>query len=196
MQSRAVSLLAASFIASLNWTQRLGLVARPLIRRSHLSAVTGASFSLAIVSGIAANTLLAEAHNEQRISRRELFLANLFNSLPTYFLHLPTVLFITASLIKEAAVIYVAITFGAAILRTFTILLASRFLLTKPEQRDLSEMGQGQDKRRSLAEVAALSLKRFKKRMPRIIKFTVPIYVLVFFMNRSHFFADGFLALL
>ncbi len=184
------SLLAANFIESLNWTRRIALLARPLVRLSNLSSTTGASFSLAIFSGIAANTLLAEAYNDQRISKQELVLANLFNSLPTYFLHLPTVLFITASLIKGAAVIYVAITLGAALLRTMAILVVSRFVLKPPADRDLSAMGQEQTGNKNLREVAALSFQRFKKRLPRIIKFTLPIYVLIYLMNRSHFFTD------
>ncbi|MBC8207623.1 MAG: hypothetical protein H8E79_00430 [Desulfobulbaceae bacterium] len=184
------SLMAANFIESLNWTRRIALLAKPIIRLSNLSSTTGASFSLAIFSGIAANTLLAEAYDDKRISKQELVLANLFNSLPTYFLHLPTVLFITASLIKGAAVIYVAITFGAAILRTLTILIASRFLLKTPAERDLSKMSQQQTQKRSLKEVFALSLRRFKTRLPRIVKFTVPIYIIVYLMNQSHFFSD------
>ena len=76
--------------------------------------------------------MLSEAYEKNQIGRKELILANLFNSLPTYFLHLPTVIVITLPFIRSAAFIYVGITFGAALLRTLSIVLVSRLLLPKP----------------------------------------------------------------
>ncbi|MCI5145188.1 MAG: hypothetical protein D3923_06560, partial [Candidatus Electrothrix sp. AR3] len=113
----SVGLLVAGFIEALKWTRKMAVVATPLIRFGHLSDITGAAFSMAFFSGIAANTMLAEAYEQKTISRKELVLANMFNSLPTYFLHLPTTFFIAVPLIKGAAVIYIGLTLGAALLR-------------------------------------------------------------------------------
>ncbi len=107
----AIGLIAANLIESLKWTNHLAALARPLIRLGNLSAITGASFSMAFVSGVSANTMLAEALDKDQLEKKEMVLANLFNSLPRYFLHLPTVFFLTVPLIKGAAVIYVGITF-------------------------------------------------------------------------------------
>ena len=87
----SVGLLVANLIESLNWTNRMAILARPLIRLGKLSSTTGASFSMAFFSGVSANTMLAEAFDKGRIDKKELILANLFNSLPRFFLHLPTV---------------------------------------------------------------------------------------------------------
>ena len=127
----SVGLLVATFIESLNWTSKIAALARPLIRFGNLSETAGASFSMALFSGVSANTMLSEAYEKKTILKKELILSNLFNSLPTYFLHLPTVFFITAPLIKAAAVIYVGLTFGAAIFRTVSIVILSRFLLPR-----------------------------------------------------------------
>jgi len=190
----SIGLIAANLLESLNWTRRISVLARPLIRFGHLSERVGAAFSMAIVSGVAANTMLAEAYDKEQISKKELILANLFNSLPTYFLHLPTVIVITLPLIKGAAFIYVGITLGAALLRTLSVVLFSRFLLSRPDTA--VELKDPDPVKKSWAEILKKTWKRFKRRMKKIIIFTVPIYIVIFIMNRLAFFSavESFLA--
>ncbi len=183
----AMGLLVANFIEALNWTEGVAKLAGPLIRLGHLSEITGASFSMAFFSGVSANTMLSEAYEQKQISKRELALANLFNSLPTYFLHLPTVFFITAPLIKGAAFIYVGLTFGAAILRTTIILILSRFLLPPPAKFISGQ----QNKKQGVMKLSAVWRKtwnRFKKKMKKVVIFTVPIYTGVFILTRMGMF--------
>ncbi len=186
----SIGLLVASFIESLNWTSKIAALARPLIRLGNLSDTAGASFSMALFSGVTANTMLSEAYELKKIEKKELILSNLFNSLPTYFLHLPTVFFITAPLIKGAAIIYVGLTFGAAIFRTFSIIILSRFLLP-PRKEPVAITTEGKDgktERVDWREALEKSWKRFKKRIRKILQFTVPIYILVFFLHRGGVF--------
>ncbi len=84
---------------------------------------------MAFFSGVTANTMLSEAHDKGTISDRELVFSNLFNSLPTYFLHLPTIFFIAAPFIGSAAAVYVGLTALAAILRTGAITIAGHYML-------------------------------------------------------------------
>ncbi len=181
----SIGLLVANFIEALNWTRKMAVVARPLTKFGHLSPITGASFSMAFFSGVAANTMLAEAYEKKKISKRELVLANLFNSLPTYFLHLPTTFFITAPLIKGAAFIYIGLTFGAAIVRTLAITLLSHFLL-EPATEAMEEAKQA--KTNNFKTAWQNTIKRFKRRIRKIIRFTVPIYILFFFLARAGMF--------
>jgi hypothetical protein len=182
----SIGLIIANLLESLNWTRRISALARPLIRFGHLSEQVGAAFSMAIVSGVAANTMLSEAYEKEQIVRKELILANLFNSLPTYFLHLPTVIFITLPFIRGAAVIYVGITFGAALLRTLAIVLVSRIVLPKPSVPVV--LGDPEPAVRDWPALARRTWKRFRRRMKKIVLFTVPIYILIFIMNRLEFF--------
>ena len=184
----SIGLLFANFIESLNWTSKVAAVARPLIRISNLSQTAGASFSMALFSGISANTMLSEAHDQGQMSKKELILANLFNSLPTYFLHLPTIFFITAPLIKGAAIIYVGITFGAAILRTTSIIFISKFLLEKPIDTDTGSFKGNAQSGIDWQGTFKKTWKRFKKRIRKIIQYTIPIYILVFVMHRIGIF--------
>ncbi len=178
----ALGLVVANLIESLKWTNHLAALARPLIRFGNLSAITGASFSMAFISGVSANTMLAEALDKGQLQKKEMVLANLFNSLPRYFLHLPTVFFLTVPLIKGAAIIYVGITFFAALLQTLLIVAISRVMLVKPaiavtsapKKNDKITWRQAIDK----------SLKRLRKRMKKIIIFMVPVYTLFFVLSR------------
>ena len=186
----SLGLLVANFIEALSWTRWIALLAKPLARLGHMSDTAGASFSMAIFSGVAANTLLAEAYDKQTMSKKELVIANLFNSLPTYFTHLPTIFFITFPLIHAAAFIYVGMTVAAAILRTLSIVLVGRLILPQaasmPATPDVVE-------RRTPVDwqgAAHKSWKRFRKRIRKIIKFTVPIYVAIFIMHRVGYFRE------
>jgi hypothetical protein len=182
----ALGLVIANLIESLKWTNHLAALARPLIRLGNLSAITGASFSMAFVSGVSANTMLAEAHDQGKLPRKEMFLANLFNSLPRYFLHLPTVFFLTVPLIKGAAIIYVGITFLASLLQTLAVVAVSRVLLTKPDAPVRFE--EREKSKTTLRAALEKSLKRLKKRMKKIVLFMVPVYILFFLLSRFGFF--------
>jgi len=180
----SLGLVVANCIESLNWTHRLAVIARPLIRLGRLSALTGASFSVAFFSGVSANTMLAEAFEQNKISKKELVLANLFNSLPRFFLHLPTVFFLTLPFIHGAAFIYIGITFGAAMLQTMGVVIVGRLLLTGghgpvnlPEKKEINWQ-----------QAFKKSWQRLKKRIPRILKFLVPVYVLFYLLGQYGFF--------
>ncbi len=182
----AVGLFIANFIESLNWTNRLAMFARPLIRIGRLSAVTGASFSMAFISGVSANTMLAEAFDKGQMSKKELVLANLFNSLPRFFLHLPTTFFLTVPLIKSAALLYVGLTFAAAILQTLLVVVSGRMLL--PENDGSCQVPPPKKIQTSWRTALAVSTKRLKKRIGKVMLFLIPVYLLFFLFSRYGLF--------
>lgn len=181
----ALGLIVASTIESMKWTDSLAALARPLTRLGNLSPIIGASFSMAFISGVSANTMLSEALAAGSLSKKELVLANLFNSLPRYFLHLPTIFFLTFSLIQTAALIYICITFVAAILQTIGVIVASRLLLAATVATDSPVPPR---KRPTLPEALRRSLARLRRRIPRIALFLIPAYVLFFILGRIGIF--------
>lgn len=185
----AIGLLAALFIESLNWTRKLAVVARPLTRFGHFSPLTGASFSVCFFSGMAANTMLAEGYNNQQLSRKELILANLFNSLPSNFLHLPTTFFIAVPIIKSAAFIYIGLTVAAALLRTLAVTLLGRMLLPAGNGEILQTPAEPAAPEHPFRTALRNSLKRFKRRIRKIVSYTVPIYILFYALTEAGFFA-------
>ncbi len=184
----AIGLLAALLIESLNWTHKLAVVARPLTRFGHLSPLTGASFSVCFFSAMAANTMLAEGYDNNRLSRKELILANLFNSLPANFLHLPTTFFIAVPIIKGAAFVYIGLTVGAAVLRTLVIALLARMLLPAGNS-EASPAGPPPPSTTPFRTALRNSIKRFKRRIRKIAAYTIPIYILFYALTEAGFFA-------
>jgi hypothetical protein len=182
----SIGLIVAGFIEALNWTRKMSVVAAPMIRFGHLSDLTGAAFSMAFFSGVAANTMLSEAYDQGKLSKKELLLANMFNSLPAYFLHLPTTFFLTLPLIKGAAFIYIGLTLGAALLRTIGIAVLSHFLLG-PENLSATQEAREVEKV-SFRLAAQRTIVRFKKRIRKIIRLTLPIYIIFFGLSEAGMF--------
>lgn len=178
-----VGLFVGNLIESLNWTRAVARVAAPLIRLARLKDISGASFSMAFFSGAAANSMLAEAYEQGKMDEREVVLSNLFNSLPTNFLHLPTVLALAVPFLHEAAVVYVGLTVLSALLRTVVIVLWGRLTLPPlPEGCVVCLLSDGGFK--GLGPALEKTWARFKKRLPRLLFITVPIYILFFFLKR------------
>ena len=183
----SLGLMIGNLIESLNWTHGVARLAAPLVRRAHLSDITGASFTMAFFSAVTANSMLSEAYEQGKITKQELIFSNLFNSLPTYFLHLPTLFFLAVPLIKDVAFLYVGMTLFAAFLRTACILVVGRIVL--PGSREHCVTCRLEENRvSSLQEALTKAWDRFRKRIRRIIVVTVPIYTAVFVLNRLGMF--------
>jgi hypothetical protein len=181
--SLSIGLFVGTLIEALQWTRAVAKVAQPLVRLGRLKDVAGASFSLAFFSGAAANTMLAEAYEKGEISKREVVLSNLFNSLPTYFLHLPTLFFIAAPFVGAAAGLYVSFTVAAALLRTLAIVLLGRLTLP-PLPEGCVTCLLPENTRWDWRGALDKTWKRFKRRLPRMVFYTIPIYVAFFFLKR------------
>jgi hypothetical protein len=185
----SLGLLIGNLIESLNWTHGVARLASPLVRVAHLSDITGASFSMAFFSAVTANTMLSEAYEQGKITKQELIFANLFNSLPTYFLHLPTLFFLAVPLIKEVAFVYVGLTLFAAFLRTVCILFVGRVVLPGNKEHCVT-CRLDENSVTSLSQALRKAWSRFQQRFKRIVVITVPIYTAVFILSRFGMFTQ------
>lgn len=183
-----IGLLVASLMESLHWTRFVARLAAPLARAGHLRDVSAAAFALAFFSPTAANSLLAEAHDRGEISGGELVCANLFNSSPAYLVHLPSLFTLVFAFLGPLAFVYVSLTFTASALRTFCTLLAGRLLLPVPEESRTASPREDEN-RRGWRETVNVTLRRFKKRVIKLLLFTVPIYILFFAMQQAGLFS-------
>ena len=182
----AAGLLLASMLESLNWARFLARPVKPLARAAHLSESSCAAFALSFVSPAAANSLLAHAHSGGLISGRELTLANLFNSLPAYMVHTPSIFLLAWPVLGSPAVVYVGLTLLAAAARTgVTVILAAMILpaanvpamtISTPEP-----VSAGKVCPRDALRKAG---RRFARRLPRLALSTAPVYVLMYVLQR------------
>ncbi len=182
----AGGLLVGQLIEGLGWTARLGVLAWPLIRLARLPREAGAAFSAAFASGVGANTLLYTSWQEGRLDKRQLVLANILNAaLPAYFLHLPTTFFVVYALLGRAALVYFGLTLAAALLRTLGVILLGRLLFSPEAGGREAEAA----RRRSWSRIFRETWDKFQVRLRRMLLIIVPVYILVFLLARSGFFA-------
>lgn len=188
LMGMAAGLLIANVLEALRWTRHLARLAAPLARLAHLREVAGASFSLAFVSPAAANGLLSDSHNMGELSGKELMLANLFNSLPAYMVHTPTIFLLTWPVLGMPAVVYVGLTLVAAVGRTaFTVVLARRIL--PPPPPGCTACKPDSSERTDWNAALRKAWKRFMRRLPKLVYFTAPIYVLMYLLQQFGYFA-------
>ena len=206
----AFGLLLANLLEALRWTRGLSRVALPLARAAHLGETAAASFPLSFLSSASANALLGEHFAAGRLSRRELMLANLFNALPAYLLHTPTIFLLTWPVLGWPALTYVGLTLFAAAGRTGLTLVVARRLLPQGGDRmcpsgtemaaaattdsaPRSGHGGAAHTTRGAAKAApenrfVTALRkawaRFLRRLPKLICITVPVYVLMYCLHR------------
>ncbi|CAG34943.1 hypothetical protein [Desulfotalea psychrophila] len=184
----SLGLVAANLIESLAWSRRITRLAAPLTRLAHLSSSTAAGFSLAFVSGVSANSLLAEAYGNGKIAKKELVLANLLNSLPRFFLHLPTVFFLTLPFIHGTAFTYVGLTFIASLLQTACVVGCGRLLLNKPAQA--IEVKAQEEKQTDWGKWLPKMVKRLRRRLKRLLLFMLPIYIAFYLLAKYGIWAS------
>jgi hypothetical protein len=180
-----LGLIVGQAIEAAGWTRRLAVVAAPLFRFSHLGDRCSAAFTTAFFSGAAANAMLLEFYETEKISRRQLFLGNLMNQVPAYFLHLPTTFFIVIPLTKWAGALYFLLTFAALVARTALVAIYGRFFCRPihPFTENTPSSAGRQRSERPEKRIAETLKRRLAGRLVRIVVWVVPIYILVFMVN-------------
>lgn len=184
----ALGLVVGQVIEAAGWTRRLGALAGPLFRFSRLGPHCGAAFSTAFFSGVAANGMLLEFYQTEKITRRQLFLSNFINQVPVYFLHLPTTVLIVLPMTGRAGGIYFGLTFAALVVRTLLLTLYSRLRLPALKPDMVSEGPTEKSARERVGAIWTTVRRRMPKRILRVIVFVVPIYILVFLVNAAGYF--------
>jgi len=175
-----MGLAVAQVIESRGWTRRLGAVASPLFSYANLGTRCSAAFSTAFFSGVAANSMLVDFYNDNKITRRQMFLTNFINQLPAYFLHLPTTFFIVVPLTKTAGLIYFALTLAATLLRTIVFVIWGRLFVPPAAGRENQESALQQSEAEQKGAWTVLK-KRLPGRFAGILTYVVPIYTAVYF---------------
>ena len=185
----SIGLLLANLLEALNWTVLLAKFCRPFARTAHLGTSSQAAFTMAFLSPAAANALLSEKHSQGFLSTKELVLSNLFNSLPAYFVHTPSIFFLMWPVLGFCAVTYVGLSLLAALLRTLCMFFVCRALL--PAQDPIEEtVSDSVSQPSSFASALKKAYLRLKRRLPRLLLYSIPIYILMYILQKEGFFTE------
>jgi len=180
----SVGLFAALVVEGAGWTNRLAILARPFMRWGHLSSQIGSAFTTSFFSGVSSLAMLASFFKEGKIGKRELVVAVLLDTFPSYFLHLPTTFFIILPLVGKAGIVFLLVTFFAALLRFGTVLLYTRFNL--PAQDPVFTGQRSEDRKWDRLFLGAL--KRLSTRLTRILLIVAPVYMIMLLISDLGFF--------
>ena len=186
LMGMALALLAANVLEALQWTRYLARLAAPLARFAHLRDEAGAAFALAFLSPAAANGVLSQAHGEGKLARRELLFANLFNSFPNFLVHLPTLFLLTWPVLGPPAACYAGLCLLAAATRTLLTMLAARALLPPLACAAPTPLEDKPHKR--LRETLQTAWDCFRRRVQRLVCVTIPVYILVYLLQKYGWF--------
>jgi len=190
-----IGLIAGQIIETMGWTREMAVVARPLFRYSKMGDHCSAAFTMAFISGAAANAMLLEFYEEKKISKLQLFLTNYLNQFPAFFLHLPTTMFIVLPLTGIAGGFYFLLTFLATLVRTICFLVFGHFFLKTSEETKATHENHDkhvQKNQENKNPSGSVLLKTIQKRLPlriaNIFIWVLPIYTLVYILNVNGFF--------
>jgi len=184
-----IGLVIGQIIEATGWTRYLAAVAMPAFRYGNLGRHCSAVFTTAFFSGVAANAMLMEFFKEGAISRKQLFLSNLLNQFPAYFLHLPTTFFIVIPLTGRAGALYFLLTFLAALIRTIILLIYGHLRLAQPAVTETDHSKKNiPGPRRKATGVWEGIRRRLPGRLTTIALYVIPIYIAVFMLNAMGLF--------
>lgn len=168
-------------------TKKLSILARPLFRFGKLGDRCGSAFTTAFVSGVAANGMLLEFYQDEKISKKQVYLTNFVNQLPAYFLHLPTTFFIVLPLTGSAGLIYFCITLLATLLRVFLFLLYGHLFLAQPEEYCLHSPKIEESAKEKRAVWQSIR-KKLPGRITKVFIWIFPIYIFIYVVNAAGLF--------
>ncbi|PKN63941.1 MAG: nucleoside recognition protein [Deltaproteobacteria bacterium HGW-Deltaproteobacteria-15] len=180
----SIGLFAALVVEGAGWTNRLAILARPFMRWGHLSNQIGSAFTTSFFSGVSSLAMLASFHREGKMGKKEVILAVLLDTFPSYFLHLPTTFFIILPLVGKAGIIFLLVTLAAALLRFGTVLVYTRLTLPAQESTLTAERSGS----KTWSALFPGSLKRLSTRLTRILLIVAPVYMIMLLISDLGFF--------
>ncbi len=186
-----IGLALGQIIELAGWTRFLARIARPAFRFARLGDRCSAAFTTAFFSGTAANAMLMDFFSDGKITRRQLYLTNLVNQLPAYFLHVPTTFFLILPLTGTAGILYFAITLAAALFRTGCLMVYGHYNPSSEEPAGGDRTGPDLQSAAGAGRPAGI-WKSVQKKLPgrigRIAVYVVPMYIVIFMINAMGFF--------
>ncbi len=184
----SAGLIAGEILEALGWTRRIAVVAGPLFRFGRLGERCSTAFITAFVSGVASNAMLQDFYKDGKITKKQLYLGNLVNQLPAFFVHLPSTFFLVVSLTRWAGVLYFLLTFIAALLRTACFLVYGRFQLPMDDFSHDKNIASVQVSDKRFKSIVQEIMKKFPQRLMGMAVYVIPVYVSVFVLQSLNVF--------
>lgn len=156
------------------WLHRIAKLARPLMRLSRLPEECAPAFVASFASGTVAGVMLADSRKEGKITRREMILGALCNSIPPLFLFSGYLSLPVIGILGWTGVLYFGITFSVMAAALLIFLLAARRLCGGTAA---TQWNSERAEPLPWNEVRRKVLRRTRDFLKRLLLLTVPFYL-------------------
>lgn len=172
-----VGVVAGTLLEATGLTNKAAFLYRPMLKLGRLSPVCGSSFVTAFLSPRAANSMLASAYSENRLSRRELIAGALANIFPSSLTHIRIMAFVLIPLLGAAGLAYVTFQVVMGFVCAATAITAAGFFAGGRREEESVDVPDYSGERKSFKEVLRQGFQRAGWLLRRVLCITVPIYV-------------------
>lgn len=155
---------------------KVNFLLKPIMTASGISATSASAVVTAFGSPRVANVMIAGACDKEEIKEKEMIRTAMIISFPAMLLHMRITAFILIPLLGWAGVAYIAMQFGAGLL---TATFASLFFREKRDDLIETTSENVNKKIKKSGTIFNRAFERSKKIILRIIKITVPCYIIV-----------------
>jgi hypothetical protein len=175
----AIGAFVANVLESRNWTGFISFLTKPLLKFSRLPGVCGVSFATAFFSNNAAGSMIATAHAEGKITKKEMFICAITNSFPAKSKHMLRPSVVIIPLLGFTAIVYLAIQLILELLQVFLVFSFGR-------RKSAENADQYESVKKEIPpwkETIRKSLKATSKILIRVILVTLPIFIFVSYLG-------------
>ena len=181
-----LSIVLVNMLEKTGWTGKIAWMARPFTKLGKLKEVSGVSFIMSFGSPSAGNAMLMQLYTENKIDRKEMYVASLANTFPAALMHWRSMLPVLIPILGMTGLIYFLIFVFIGFAKTITVLIIGRFILK--DNIELITIVKQERIKIQFTELLKSSIKNSIPLMKRILFITVPTTILVFGLVDLGFF--------
>ena len=174
--------MLVNILENLGWTKRIGWIAKPFSRLGRLKDASGVSFIVSFGSPSSANAMLMQLYRENKIDKKEMYIASLANTFPSALMHWRSMLPVLIPLLGLIGIVYFGIYILIGFLKTIAVLIVGRFILKDNTKQFQTENEKPGFVKMKSVDLLMKSVKQGWPLMRRVFFITIPVTILVFYL--------------
>ena len=183
----SIGVFVGSLLDSMGWLRQLSFLAAPLRRVGGLPPQCYTAFITAFASPRAANGILSGAYDQELISRRQMIAGALVNTFPNSLSHVRIMAFAIIPLAGYAGAAYVCFQMLVGVGCSLAAVVGVRIFVGAGGEA--GEEGEVSCSKLGFREAVRKAYKHARKVLLRIVVVTVPLYIVVSYLDKMGVFA-------
>ncbi|MDR1155423.1 MAG: hypothetical protein LBL04_12005 [Bacteroidales bacterium] len=175
-----LGIVLVNILENMGWTKRIGWIANPFTRLGRLKEASGISFIVSFGSPSSGNAMLMQLFRENKIDRKEMYVASLANTFPAALMHWRSMLPVLIPLLGVTGILYFATFVLIGFIKTIAVLIVGRVILKG--NTELLHVENKPPVKLKPVELLQKSVRQGWPLMRRVIFITVPVTVLIFWL--------------